>query len=75
MSAIPKPISLDLYKQAIEAVGVEQCIISSDCGHPRKTLPPETLRMFAHALIFKGVAVKDIETMLIHNYDKLLDLN
>ena len=75
LSAIPKPISLDLYKQAIEAVGVEQCIISSDCGHPRKTLPPETLRMFAHALIFKGVAVKGIETMLIHNYDKLLDLN
>lgn len=75
LSAIPKPISLDLYKEAIEAVGTEQCIISSDCGHPRKTLPPETLRMFAHALLFKGVPAKDIDAMLKANYDKLLDLN
>ena len=74
LSAIPKPISLDLYKEAIEAVGTEQCIISSDCGHPRKTLPPETLRMFAHALLFKGVAARDIDAMLKANYDKLLDL-
>lgn len=75
LSAIPKPISLDLYKEAIEAVGTEQCIISSDCGHPRKTLPPETLRMFAHALLFKGVPAKDIDAMMKANYDKLLDLN
>ena len=75
LSAIPKPISLDLYKEAIEAVGTEQCIISSDCGHPRKTLPPETLRMFAHALLFKGVPAKDIDAMLKANYDKLLDLD
>ena len=74
LSAIPKPISLDLYKEAIEAVGTEQCIISSDCGHPRKTLPPETLRMFAHALLFKGVAARDIDEMMKANYDKLLDL-
>ncbi len=75
LSAIPKPISLDLYKEALEAVGSKQCIISSDCGHPRKTLPPETLRMFAYALQYKGVADKDIEAMMIHNYDKLLDLD
>ena len=75
LSAIPKPISLDLYKEAIEAVGTEQCIISSDCGHPRKTLPPETLRMFAHALLFKGGPAKDIDAMMKANYDKLLDLN
>lgn len=75
LSAIPKPISLDLYKEAIQAVGTEQCIISSDCGHPRKTLPPETLRMFAHALLFKGIPAKDIDTMMKANYDKLLDLD
>lgn len=74
LSAIPKPISLDLYKEAIDAVGTEQIVISSDCGHPRKTLPPETLRMFAQALMFKGVSVQDIDIMLKHNYDKLLDL-
>jgi len=74
LSAIPKPISLDLYKEALDAVGSEQCVISSDCGHCRKTLPPETLRMFAYALSFKGVATKDIESMMNYNYDKLLDL-
>lgn len=75
LSAIPKPISLDLYREAVDEVGTERCVISSDCGHPRKTLPPETLRMFAQALMFKGVSAKDIETMLVHNYDKLLNLD
>lgn len=74
LSPIPKPICLDLYKEAVDAVGTEKCIISSDCGHPRKTLPPETLRMFAQALMFKGVAQKDVEAMMKYNYDKLLDL-
>lgn len=75
LSAIPKPISLDLYREVVDAVGTGQCIISSDCGHPRKTLPPETLRMFAQALQYKGVSAKDIKTMLVHNYGKLLDLS
>ena len=75
LSAIPKPISLDLYKEAIEAVGSEHCVISSDTGHPRKTLAPETLRMFAHAMMFKGVSVKDLDIMMKYNYDKLLDLD
>lgn len=75
LSPIPKPIALALYKEALDAVGSERCIISSDTGHPRKTLSPETLRMFAQALIFKGVAVRDIEAMLNYNYDKLLDLD
>ena len=74
LSPIPKPICLDLYKEAVDAVGTEKCVISSDCGHPRKTLPPETLRMFAQALMFKGVAQKDVEAMMKYNYDKLLDL-
>ena len=74
LSPIPKPICLDLYKEAVDAVGTEKCVISSDCGHPRKTLPPETLRMFAQALMFKGVAHKDVEAMMKYNYDKLLDL-
>lgn len=74
LSPIPKPICLDLYKEAVDAVGTEKCIISSDCGHPRKTLPPETLRMFAQALMFKGVAQKDVEAMMKYNYDKILDL-
>ncbi|MGE4276692.1 MAG: DUF6282 family protein [Lawsonibacter sp.] len=75
LSPIPKPIAFDLYKEAVDAVGSEQCIISSDSGQPRKTMPPETLRMFGQSLSMKGVADRDIEAMMVHNYDKLLDLD
>lgn len=74
LSPIPKPIDLNLYVEALEAVGSDQCIISSDTGNTRKTLAPETLRMFGQSLSIRGVAEKDIEAMMVHNYDKLLDL-
>ncbi len=74
LSSIPKHIPLALYTEAIEACGVEQFIISSDCGHPRKTYPPETIRMFAQSLTYKGVKAKQLEQMMVHNYDKLLPL-
>lgn len=75
LSPLPKPISLSLYKETIELVGSDNLIISSDTGQPRKTLSPETLRMFAQTLNYMGVSEKDLEAMLVHNYDKLLDLN
>lgn len=74
LSPIPAPISLDLYKEAVEACGPSQLIISSDTGHPRKTMAPETSRMFAQSLTYKGVKQADVEMMLKGNYDKLLDL-
>lgn len=75
LSPIPSPIALELYKEAIDACGSGQFIISSDCGHPRKTYPPETIRMFAQSLTYKGVKEKDLEQMMVHNYDKLLPLS
>jgi hypothetical protein len=74
LSPIPKSIPIDLYKEAIDAVGSKQLVISSDTGQPRKTLAPETMRMFGQTLVYKGVAEKDVEAMLCHNYDKLLPL-
>lgn len=74
LSPIPKAINIQLYKETVEAVGSDHLIISSDCGSPRKTTPPETLRMFGASLSILGVADKDIEAMMIHNYDKILDL-
>jgi len=74
LSPLPKAIDFGLYKEAIELVGAENCVISTDCGHHRKTFPPETLRMFVQSLNIKGVPAKDLETMFNYNYDKLLDL-
>lgn len=74
LSPIPKPIDFRLYKETIDVIGSERCIISSDAGQPRKTMPAETLRMFGQSLAMSGVAVKDVEAMMVYNYDKLLDL-
>lgn len=75
LSQIPRVIPLSLYKEAIEACGTERLIISSDCGHPRKTLPPETIRTFAQSLHYYGVRDADLEAMMIRNYEKLLPLD
>lgn len=75
LSQIPIPIPLDLYKDAIEVCGSSNIIISSDTGNPRKTMAPETSRMFAQSLIYKGVRQTDVERMLKDNYSKLLEFD
>ena len=75
LSPIPAPIPLELYKEVIDKCGAEQLIISSDTGHPRKTMAPETSRMFAQSLTYKGVKEADLERMLKDNYHKLIDFD
>lgn len=75
LSPIPAPISLDLYKEAVETCGASHFIISSDTGHPRKTMAPETSRMFAQSLTYKGIRPADVEMMLKENYYQLLKLD
>ena len=75
LSPIPAPIPLELYKEAVDACGSSNFIISSDTGHPRKTMAPETSRMFAQSLLYKGVKQADVERMLKGNYHKLLKLD
>ena len=75
LSPIPAPIPLELYKEAVDACGSENFIISSDTGHPRKTMAPETSRMFAQSLTYKGVKQADVERMLKDNYHKLLEID
>ncbi|AEE92388.1 conserved protein of unknown function [Tepidanaerobacter acetatoxydans Re1] len=75
LSPIPKPIPISLYKETIDIVGSKNLIISSDTGQPRKTLAPETMRMFAQTLNYMGVPEKDLSAMLCYNYNNLLDLD
>ena len=62
-------------QEAVDACGSENFIISSDTGHPRKTMAPETSRMFAQSLTYKGVKQADVERMLKDNYHKLLEID
>ncbi|WHH61196.1 DUF6282 family protein [Petroclostridium sp. X23] len=75
LSPLPKPIPMSLYKEAIELVGSKNIVISTDTGQPRKTLAPETMRMFVQTLNYMGISEKDLYTMFSDNYNKLLDLD
>jgi hypothetical protein len=59
---------------AINYVGAENCIISSDMGQPVNPLPAEGLRMFVKTLLHLGISEANIDTMLRTNPSKLLDL-
>ena len=74
LNPLPKQIDMRLYVECIEQMGSDSFIISSDCGHPRKTAPPETIRMFIQTLNYMGVSERHIWPMIKDNYDYLLDL-
>ncbi|HWU64920.1 MAG TPA: DUF6282 family protein [Ensifer sp.] len=63
---------LDRMKDAIEAVGPEQSIISSDSGQPWMPSPPEALRTFAQGLHEKGLSPEFIRRMGRDNPRRLL---
>lgn len=73
LNPVPKSIPLNWYTEAIEEIGADHIVIGSDCGQPRKTYPPETIRMFAQTLNYSGVSAADLHKMLVTNYDPLLD--
>lgn len=73
LSPIPKSIPIAWYVEAIKMVGAEHFVISTDTGQMRKTFPPETLRMFAQTLYYKGVSEKELHQMMCTNFEKLVD--
>lgn len=66
--------SLDLMKEAMEAVGPEMSIISSDSGQPWMPTPPEALRTFAQGLHEKGLTPDFIRRMGRDNPARLMGL-
>lgn len=60
--------------EAIEHVGAERCVMSSDMGQPVNPLPREGFRMFVKTMLHLGIPQKDINTMIRKNPAKLLGL-
>ncbi len=71
---IPGLGRLENYVQSITQVGAKACILTSDAGQARKSLPAEVLRVFAQCLLEKGVSQKEIDIMTKENPARLLGL-
>jgi Tat protein secretion system quality control protein TatD with DNase activity len=61
--------------EAIQAVGADRCILSSDMGQPVNPLPAEGYRMFIETMMHLGINKDDIDTMTKKNPAKLLNLD
>jgi len=60
--------------EAIEHVGAERCVMSSDMGQPVNPLPREGFRMFVKTMLHLGISQGDIDTMIRENPAKLLGI-
>ncbi|MDI6028944.1 DUF6282 family protein [Corticibacterium sp. UT-5YL-CI-8] len=63
---------LDQMKEAMDAVGPDYAIISSDAGQPWMPKPPEAIRTFAQGLHEKGIPSDVIRRMGKDNPERLL---
>lgn len=66
--------TLDQIKEAIEALGPENCILMSDGGQIHNPWPSECLRVFGQCLHEKGIPRKDVERMMAHNPRQLMNI-
>jgi hypothetical protein len=66
------PPPLQLVKEAVESIGADRFIISSDAGQPFCPTPVEALRVYAEALFELGVSKMDLKTMMVEIPEMLL---
>lgn len=60
--------------EAIDYVGAERCVMSSDMGQPVNPLPREGFRMFVKTMLHLGVSQGDVDTMIRDNPARLLGI-
>jgi len=60
--------------EAIDYVGAERCVMSSDMGQPVNPLPREGFRMFVKTMLHLGVSQGDVDIMIRDNPAKLLGI-
>jgi hypothetical protein len=65
---------IDQVKEAIQALGADNCIIMSDGGQIHNPWPHEGLRIFAQSLYEKGLTQKELECMMITNPKQIMGL-
>jgi len=64
--------SLHRVKEAIDQIGPDKFIISSDGGQPFNPMPSEALRVYAESLFELGVPASDLRTMMVENPERML---
>jgi hypothetical protein len=73
----PSPLggyfSVEESKEWMEALGSENCYISSDAGSPRKAIPPEAMRVYLWCLAGLGMSTRDLEVMSKENPRRLME--
>jgi hypothetical protein len=60
--------------EAIEYVGADNCVMSSDMGQPVNPIPREGFRMFVKTMLHLGVTEDAIDVMIRENPARLLGL-
>jgi hypothetical protein len=63
------------YAQAIRAVGVDRCVLSSDMGHPANPPHPDALISFFNGLQGEGLTAAEIDLMSKKNPACILGLD
>jgi hypothetical protein len=60
--------------EAIDYVGAERCVMSSDMGQPVNPIPLEGFRMFVKTMLHLGVSQGEVDTMIRENPARLLGI-
>jgi hypothetical protein len=61
--------------EAIEYVGADNCVMSSDMGQPVNPIPREGFRMFVKTMLHLGITEDAIDVMIRENPARLLGLD
>ncbi len=67
-------VSIDMFAEAIKALGAENNIISTDLGQYQNSTPADGMKAFILALMEKGITQEQIDIMARKNPAKLLGL-
>ncbi|MFQ5875682.1 MAG: DUF6282 family protein, partial [Dehalococcoidia bacterium] len=70
----PQDYPLDLMAKYINEIGARHCILSSDAGQRHNPGPSESLRAFAGLLCKEGIALEQLEIMMVRNPRYLIGL-
>lgn len=69
-----KPLSIEQMAEAVNEVGAEHFILSSDLGQSGNAIPPDGMLQMIRGMLQAGIAQTDIDTMARTNPAKLLGL-
>jgi len=67
-------VSLEQMATSIREIGPGHCVLATDFGQLHHPIPPEGLRMFVQMLLEQGISPDEIQTMIVENPARLLNL-